>query len=67
MIPTLFFRYDLSPIQVKFTQYQKNMFEIVINCWAIIGGMFTIAGILNTLILRMINNSNFNEKKVDIK
>ena len=69
MIPTLFFRYDLSPIQVKFTQYQKNMFEIVINCWAIIGGMFTIAiaGILYTLILRMINNSNFNEKKVDIK
>jgi hypothetical protein len=43
------------------------MFEIVINCWAIIGGMFTIAGILNTLILRMINNSNYNEKKVDIK
>ena len=58
LIPTIYFRYDTSPILVKFTQYKPNRFKAIINVCAIFGGMFTIAGILDTIILKFARNVN---------
>lgn len=58
MIPTIFFRYDISPMLVKFTLFNPGHFNGIINICAIFGGMYTIAGILNTLILGMCRKRN---------
>ena len=62
MIPTIFFRYDISPIKVKFEKKNPENFDGLINICAIIGGMFTIAGILDMLLLRIFNK-NYNKKE----
>lgn len=58
MIPTIYFRYDISPILVKFIQEKPNIFQVIINVCAIFGGMFTIAGIIDTLLLKIIKTSS---------
>ncbi len=58
MIPTIFFRYDISPILVKFSKKNADNFDGLINVCAIIGGMFTIAGILDTLLLRIFHKNS---------
>ena len=62
MIPTIFFRYDISPIKVKFEKNNPQNFDGLINICAIIGGMFTIAGILDTLLLRLFNKNSSKEE-----
>jgi len=54
MVPTVFFRYDISPILVKVTQYKQNFFHFFIQICAIVGGMFTVIGILDNLLHRML-------------
>lgn len=50
MVPTIFFRYDISPILVKIVQYKQGFFHFFIQICAIIGGIFTVTGILDTVI-----------------
>ena len=57
LLPTIYFRYDISPILVKFKQYKTNKFTAIINVCAIFGGMFTIAGIIDTIILKITRNA----------
>lgn len=53
MIPTIFFRYDISPMKMKYTKYYPGHFDGLINICAIFGGMFTIAGIIDSLLLKL--------------
>jgi len=53
MIPTIFFRYDISPMKMKYTKYYTGHFDGLINICAIFGGMFTIAGIFDSLLLKI--------------
>lgn len=53
MIPTIFFRYDISPIIMKINQSKESYFHFFIQICAIVGGMFTVVGILDHLIHRM--------------
>ncbi len=53
MIPTIFFRYDISPIVMKIDQYKESMFHFFVQICAIIGGMFTVVGILDNIIHRL--------------
>ena len=53
MIPTIFFRYDISPMKMKYTKYFPGHFDGLINICAIVGGMFTIAGIIDSILLRV--------------
>ena len=53
MIPTIFFRYDISPMKMKYTKYYPGHFDGLINICAIFGGMFTIAGIIDSLLLKI--------------
>ena len=46
----LLFSYELSPISVQFYQSSENVFDFLIHICAIVGGIFTIAGILDSMI-----------------
>ena len=56
--PAVMFRYDISPILVKYTQIKPNMLDAVVNICAIFGGMFSVAGIFDMLILRFFKKSS---------
>ena len=49
-MPALYFRYDLSPITVEYKQYKETFLNFFINICAIIGGVFTITGIIDAII-----------------
>jgi hypothetical protein len=53
IIPTIYFRYDISPILLKYTKYIPNHFQSWINVCAIIGGLFTIISILDSIIIKI--------------
>jgi hypothetical protein len=57
MIPTLYFRYDISPILVKIAQYRDDPFHFFVQICAIIGGVFTVTGILDTMLNRLFTRS----------
>jgi len=50
MLPALYFRYDLSPVTVKYTQRKESFFRFLVQICAIIGGIFTVAGIIDALV-----------------
>ena len=58
LIPTIYFRYDISPILVKYTQDKPNAFNVVVNVCAVLGGLITISGMLHSLILKLIKKHN---------
>jgi len=49
-LPGAFFMYDLSPIMVKFTETKKSFAHFLTGVCAIIGGVFTVAGIIDSFI-----------------
>ena len=49
-MPSLYFRYDLSPITVEYKQYKETFLNFFINICAILGGVFTVTGILDAII-----------------
>ncbi|KAK1418284.1 hypothetical protein QVD17_27427 [Tagetes erecta] len=48
--PGVFFFYDLSGIKVNFTETRSSFFHFLTNICAIIGGIFTVAGIVDSFI-----------------
>jgi hypothetical protein len=46
----VFFLYDLSPIMVKFTEARRSFTHFLTGLCAIIGGVFTVAGIIDSFI-----------------
>lgn len=54
-LPGLFVTYELSPIMVKFIEKQRSFTHFVTSCCAIIGGLFTVAGLLDAFIYRYYN------------
>jgi hypothetical protein len=57
-VPSIFFKYDISPILVKISQYRSGFFHFFIQICAIIGGIFTVTGIIDTLIHRVTSSKN---------
>jgi len=49
-VPAVYFRYDLSPVTVKFALRKESFFHFLVQICAIIGGIFTVAGIIDSLI-----------------
>ncbi|KAK6174231.1 hypothetical protein SNE40_017550 [Patella caerulea] len=49
-IPAIWFRYDLSPITVRYKEKRKPFYTFLTTICAIVGGTFTVAGILDSLI-----------------
>ena len=48
--PLLFFKYDLSPITVEYKHTKMSFLTFIINVFAILGGVFTVAGIIDSII-----------------
>ena len=46
----LLFSYELSPITVQYQQTKENFFEFLVYICAIVGGVFTVAGIIDAII-----------------
>lgn len=49
-LPSIMFRYDLSPMSVRITQSSVPFYHFVTNACAIIGGVFTVIGIIDQVI-----------------
>ncbi|KAJ0086572.1 hypothetical protein Patl1_08500 [Pistacia atlantica] len=49
-LPGIFFFYDLSPIKVTFTEEHVSFLHFLTNVCAIVGGVFTVSGIIDSFI-----------------
>ncbi|KAG5544302.1 hypothetical protein RHGRI_016898 [Rhododendron griersonianum] len=49
-LPGVFFFYDLSPIKVTFTEEHISFLHFLTSVCAIVGGVFTVSGILDSFI-----------------
>lgn len=49
-IPEAKFTYDMSPIQIVVTEKPKYLYHFITTTCAIIGGVFTVAGIIDGLL-----------------
>jgi len=56
LLPAIFFRYDLSAITVKNEQVKESAFHFFVQICAIIGGVFTVVGILHSLANKFLTN-----------
>lgn len=48
--PGVYFFYEFSPIQVDFTEENTSLLHFLTNICAIIGGIFTVAGIIDSFV-----------------
>ncbi|CAD8178287.1 unnamed protein product [Paramecium pentaurelia] len=48
-MPAIYFRYDISPVTVQFTKYYETFNHFIVQLCAILGGVFTIAGIIDSI------------------
>lgn len=62
-MPGVFFTYEMSPVMVKYSRKVKSLGHFLTGLCAIIGGVFTVAGILDKLIY---NSSRLIEQKVEL-
>lgn len=49
-IPTAKFSFDISPIQILVIEVGRKWYHFLTTSCAIIGGVFTVAGILDSLL-----------------
>ncbi|XP_055598204.1 endoplasmic reticulum-Golgi intermediate compartment protein 3 [Uranotaenia lowii] len=54
-MPGIFVNYELSPLMVRFTETRSSFSHFAINLCAIIGGIFTVAGIIDSLLFTSIH------------
>lgn len=52
VFPAIFFQYDMSPILVYYSLSHPSIFQAIINVFAIFGGIFTIVGIIDSIMYR---------------
>ncbi|XP_077992313.1 endoplasmic reticulum-Golgi intermediate compartment protein 1-like isoform X2 [Glandiceps talaboti] len=50
VLPAIWFRYDISPITVKYHETRAPFYTFITTICAIVGGTFTVAGIIDSMI-----------------
>jgi hypothetical protein len=55
-MPSLYLRYDFSPVTVRYTETQESGSHFAVQICAVIGGVFTMAGIFDSLLHKSIVN-----------
>lgn len=50
MMPAIWFRYEMSPITVQYTERRKPLYHFLTTVCAIVGGTFTVAGIFDSCV-----------------
>jgi len=56
VVPGIYFIYDLSPIMVHITEKKRSFLHFVTNLCAVIGGVFTVAGIVDRILFHVIKS-----------
>lgn len=49
-VPAIWFRYDLSPITVRYQEKRQPFYSFLTTICAIVGGTFTVAGIIDSCV-----------------
>ncbi|XP_076167075.1 endoplasmic reticulum-Golgi intermediate compartment protein 3 isoform X2 [Ptiloglossa arizonensis] len=62
-MPGIFFSYELSPLMVKYTEKANSFGHFATNTCAIIGGVFTVAGLIDSLLYHSIRAI---QKKIEL-
>lgn len=62
-MPGIFFSYELSPLMVKYTEKTKSFGHFATNACAIIGGVFTVAGLIDSLLYHSVRAI---QKKIEL-
>jgi thiol-disulfide isomerase/thioredoxin len=57
-LPSVMLRYDLSPMSVRISPVSKPFYHFLTNACAIIGGVFTIIGILDQIVHQTVRAVN---------
>jgi hypothetical protein len=52
MFPSVFFIYEISPMIVIYTEFKKPFFSFITSICAIIGGVYTVSSILDSIIFQ---------------
>lgn len=55
VVPAVWFKYDINPISVKYKERRKPFYEFLCMTCAIVGGTFTVAGIIDSLVFSASN------------
>merc|ERR1712110_418651 len=50
MSPTAWFRYEISPLTVKYTEKRQPFYKFITTICAVVGGTFTVAGIIDSMV-----------------
>ncbi|XP_066913255.1 endoplasmic reticulum-Golgi intermediate compartment protein 1-like [Clytia hemisphaerica] len=50
LMPAIWFKYDFNPITIQYTEQRQPFYHFITMFCAIIGGTFTVAGIIDTII-----------------
>nr|XP_033819252.1 endoplasmic reticulum-Golgi intermediate compartment protein 3 isoform X1 [Geotrypetes seraphini] len=62
-LPGVFVLYELSPMMVKFTEKQRSFTHFLTGVCAIIGGVFTVAGLIDSLLY---HSARAIQKKIEL-
>ncbi|XP_023337737.1 endoplasmic reticulum-Golgi intermediate compartment protein 3 [Eurytemora carolleeae] len=62
-MPGIFFNYELAPVMVKYSEKKKSFGHFASGLCAIIGGVFTVSGILDKLVY---NSGRILNRKTEI-
>ena len=62
-MPGVFFSYELAPFMVKYSEKEQSLGHFLAGLCAIIGGVFTVAGILDKLVY---NSSKIIQQKTEL-
>lgn len=62
-LPEARFSYDISPMAIKLSEMRKPFYHFITNVCAIIGGLFTVLGLLDSVVFYGMNSL---KKKVEL-
>lgn len=62
-MPGAFFQYELSPFMVRHTEIPRSFGHFLTNVCAIIGGVYTVAGLIDSLLYHSIKAI---QKKIEL-
>lgn len=62
-LPGLFVTYELSPMMVKYTEKRRSFMHFLTGVCAIIGGVFTVAGLIDAMIY---HSARALQKKIEL-
>lgn len=62
-MPGVFFQYEFSPLMVKYTQKDRSLGHFLTNVCAIIGGVFTVAGLIDSFLYHSVK---LIQKKIEL-